>query len=168
MLDPQPTLGFLLNDVARFLRKRFEQRARGLGLTRAQWQVLAYLAANEGIRQGGLAELLEVEGITLVRLLDKLERRGLVKRRQHATDRRVWLLHLTDAAHPILAEMRILGDHTRSEALEGLSEKDRTQLLRALCTMKTNLIEACDRPVEGGEVKPGRGRPRGLETRALT
>jgi DNA-binding MarR family transcriptional regulator len=164
MLDPKPTLGFLLNDVARFLRKRFEQRARGLGLTRSQWQVLAYLAANEGIQQSGLAELLEIEGITLVRLLDKLERRGLVERRQHATDRRIWLLHLTAAAHPILAEMRSLGDRTRGEALEGLSDEERTQLLGALCTMKKNMIEACGRPLDDDEAE---GRPRGLETRAL-
>ena len=64
----QPTLGFLLHEVARLLRKRFERRAQHLGLTRSQWQVLARLATHEGIHQGGLAELLEIEPITLVRL----------------------------------------------------------------------------------------------------
>src|SRR3954454_6566900 len=112
-----PTLGFILHDVARFLRKRFEQRARELGLTRSQWQVLAFLAPNEGIHQGGLADILEIEPITLVRILDKLESRALIERRQHPTDRRIWLLHLTADAHPILARMRELGDLTRSEAL---------------------------------------------------
>jgi len=153
MPDSQPTLGFLLNDVARLLRKRFEQRARGLGLTRAQWQVLAYLANNEGIHQGGLAELLEVEPITLVRILDRLEGHALIERRRHPTDRRIWLLYLTAAAHPILAQMRGLGELTRGEALEGLSDAQRAQLLRMLATMKTNLIEACNRPVE--EVRHG-------------
>jgi MarR family transcriptional regulator for hemolysin len=64
-------------------------------LTRSQWQTLAYLSSNEGIHQGGLAEILEIEPITLVRSLDKLAERGLVERRQHPTDRRIWLLYMT-------------------------------------------------------------------------
>lgn len=152
--DP-PILGFLLNDVARLLRKRFEQRARDLGLTRSQWQVLAYLARNEGIHQGGLAELLEVEPITLVRILDKLEARGLIERRQHPKDRRIWLLHLTSAAHPVLETMRQLGDATRAEAFAAIPKAERDALLKALCTMKTNLIDACARPVETKEARHG-------------
>ena len=112
-----PALGFLLHDVARLLRKRFEQRARGLGLTRAQWQVLLYLALHEGIHQGGLADLLEMEPITLVRILDKLEARGLIERRRHATDRRIWLLFLQEAARPLLKTLRGVGDATRGESL---------------------------------------------------
>jgi MarR family transcriptional regulator for hemolysin len=150
MPNAQPTLGFVLNDVARLLRKRFEQRARGLGLTRAQWQVLAYLSANEGIHQGGLADLLDIEGITLVRILDKLEANGFVERRRHPTDRRLWLLHLTPKAHPMLTRMRVIGDATRQDALDGLSDEERDQLLRMLSAMKQNLLEACDRPVEDG------------------
>ncbi len=153
MPNPQPTLGFVLNDVARLLRKRFEQRARCLGLTRAQWQVLAYLSANEGIHQGGLADLLDIEPITLVRILDKLEVAGMVERRRHATDRRLWLLYLTPAAHPMLARMRLLGDATRQEALEGLSDEERAQLLHMLTTMKRNLLDACDRPVETADAQ---------------
>src|SRR3954470_3982627 len=124
MPHSQPTLGFLLHDVARFLRKRFEQHARGLGLTRSQWQVLAFLAPNEGIHQGGLAEILEIEPITLVRILDKLESRGLIERRQHPTDRRIWQLYLRDAARPLIAEMKTIGEATRAEALAGLAEAD--------------------------------------------
>ncbi|MGZ2425698.1 DNA-binding MarR family transcriptional regulator [Rhizobium laguerreae] len=99
-MNATPTLGFLLHDVARLLRKRFEQRAKCLGLTRSQWQTLAYLSNNEGIHQGGLAEILEVEPITLVRILDKLAERGLIERRQHPTDRRIWMLYMRDEAHP--------------------------------------------------------------------
>jgi len=139
----QPTLGFLLHDVARLLRKRFEQRARGIGLTRSQWQVLAYLSLNEGIHQGGLAEILEIEAITLVRLLDKLEQRGLIERRRHATDRRIRQLHLTPQAHPLLEQMRELGDLTRGEALLGIPLPDQEQLMRLLSLMKTNLLDAC-------------------------
>src|SRR5215510_7137590 len=94
---PQRTLGFLIHDVARLLRRRFEQQARDLGLTRSQWQVLVWLAQHEGIHQGGLAELLEIEPITLARIVDKLVDAGLVERRTHARDRRIRLLHLTDA-----------------------------------------------------------------------
>jgi len=75
-----PALGFLLHEVARLLRKRFEQNARDSGLTRSQWQVLTYLAQNEGINQKGLAELLEIEPITLGRIVDKLEILGLIER----------------------------------------------------------------------------------------
>jgi DNA-binding MarR family transcriptional regulator len=93
-----PTLGFLLHEVARLLRRRFEQNARDSGLTRSQWQVLAYLANNEGINQSGLADLLEIEPITLCRIVDKLQTRGLIERRPDPSDRRAWLLHLTPAA----------------------------------------------------------------------
>ena len=80
MEDNAPPLGFLLHDVARLLRKRFEQNARGSGLTRSQWQVLAYLSKNEGINQAGLAELLDVEPITLGRIADRLEAMKLIER----------------------------------------------------------------------------------------
>src|SRR5215475_11511096 len=98
MASSQPTLGFILHDAARLLRKRFEQHARGLGLTRSQFQALAYLATNEGIHQGGLADLLDIEPITLVRILDRLEARSLIERRAHPTDRRIRLLYLTPKA----------------------------------------------------------------------
>jgi MarR family transcriptional regulator, transcriptional regulator for hemolysin len=106
------TLDFLLRDVARLLRKKFEQKTRGSGLTRSQWQVLTYLAQNEGINQIGLAELLDVEPITLCRIVDKLQAFGLIERHPHASDRRVWVLYLTPAARPKLMEVRELGDMT--------------------------------------------------------
>lgn len=155
MPNAQPTLGFVLNDVARLLRKRFEQRARGLGLTRAQWQVLAYLSTNEGIHQSGLADLLDIEPITLVRILDKLEANGFVERRRHPTDRRLWLLHLTPEAHPMLARMRVIGDAARQEALDGLTDEERDQLLGMLGAMKQNLLEACDRPIDDKPIENG-------------
>ena len=138
----QPTLGFVLHDVARLLRRRFEQHARGSGLTRSQWQVLAYLELNEGIHQSGLAELLAVEPITLGRLIDKLQQLGLVERRPHPTDRRLWLLWLTPEARPKLTRLKALGDLTRSEALDNISNKDREHLLKTLTTLKANLTNA--------------------------
>ena len=147
-MDPNfPTLGFLVHDVARLLRKRFEQNSRGSGLTRSQWQVLAYLDQNEDIHQGALADLLEVEPITLGRILDKLEAMGLVERRPHPSDRRIWQLRLTDLARPKLPELRALGDFTRAEALVGVSEADREHLFVTLQALKTNLAAACTAPV---------------------
>jgi len=142
MTDQHPTLGYLLHEVARLLRKRFEQRARNSGLTRSQWQAIAYLSKNEGIHQAGLAELLEIEPITLVRILDKLEGRGLIERRQHPTDRRTWLLFLKEAARPLLLNMQPLAEATRAEALSGVSEEDRDRLFQTLTRMKTNLMAA--------------------------
>jgi MarR family transcriptional regulator, transcriptional regulator for hemolysin len=148
-----PTLGFLLHDVARLLRKRFEQRARGLGLTRSQWQTLANLNRCEGIHQSRLAEILEIEPITLVRILDRLEERGLIERRAHPTDRRVRLLYLREAARPLIAAMQRIGDATRGEALAGLPEADRDELMRMLAAMKANLSDAGGRPADDSEMK---------------
>ena len=144
-----PTLGFLLHEVARLLRKRFEQNARGSGLTRAQWQLLAYLAQNEGINQSGLADLLEIEPITLGRIVDKLQTLALIARHPHPSDRRVWLLHLTPAARSKLTQLRRLGDVTRGEALTGVPEADTERLLKTLQALKTNLMLACDAPAAG-------------------
>src|SRR4029077_17128249 len=102
MDHPSKNLGFLLHDVARLMRKRFEQNARGLGLTRSQCSVLAHLARHEGNQQSGLPDILDVQPITLTRILDRLEEAELVERRAHPKDRRIRLLHLTPKAHPLL------------------------------------------------------------------
>src|SRR5215475_11251589 len=112
-----PTLGFVLHEVARLLKRSFERRAKALGLTRSQWQTLVYLNVHEGIHQAKLADILEIESITLVRILDKLEARGLIERRRHPSDRRIWQLYLLDEARPLIAEMQKIGDATRAEAL---------------------------------------------------
>jgi MarR family transcriptional regulator for hemolysin len=137
---PERNFGFLLHDVARLMRKRFEQNARGLGLTRAQCSVLAHLSRHEGIQQGGLADILEIEPITLTRLLDRLEEAGLVERRAHPKDRRIRLLHLTDKAHPLIGEIFSIGADTRGEALEGVAEAERERLFAILSSMKANLL----------------------------
>lgn len=142
------TLGFALHDSARLMRKRFEQRARHVGLTRSQWQVLAMLSNHEGIHQKGLADLLELESITLVRLLDKMAERGLVERRRHPTDRRLSLLFLTEQAHPLLQLMREMGKATRLEATDGFSEEEQQLLLQMMKRMRSNLIQACNLPVD--------------------
>ncbi|TIQ27423.1 MAG: MarR family transcriptional regulator [Mesorhizobium sp.] len=141
-----PNISFVLHDVARLLRKRFEQRSGSSGLTRAQWQVLAYLSRHEGIHQNKLADLIEIMPITLARLLDKMEARGFIERRPDPADRRAWLLHLTPRAHPLIEVMRSNGQKTREEAFAGLSADAQQQLLQTLCLIKSNLLEACAQP----------------------
>jgi DNA-binding MarR family transcriptional regulator len=155
MSDQHPTLGFLIHEVARLLRKRFEQNARNLGLTRSQWQAIAYLSKNEGIHQAALADLLEIEPITLVRILDKLEDRGLIERRQHGTDRRIWLLFLKDAARPLVADMQPIAAATRAEALKGVSDENRERLFETLELMKSNLMAANRAPIPEKEAHYG-------------
>ena len=155
MTSSTDSIGFMLNDVARLMRRRFEQRTARLGFTRAQWQVLVYLARNEGIHQAGLADLMDVEPISLMRILDKLQARGLIERRQHPKDRRVWLLFLTPEAHPSLAVLRQLGDLTRAEALAGIPEADRERMVELLDTMRTNLIAVNGARLAADEVNHG-------------
>ena len=139
---PGRTLGFVLNDVARLMRKRFEQRARAaaLGLTRAQAAVLDHLARQEGINQAALAQLLELEPITLARMLDRLQAGALIERRSDPKDRRAHLLYLTDAAYPLLDRIFALAAEVREDALAGVAEADRGRLLDLLIEMKANLV----------------------------
>jgi MarR family transcriptional regulator for hemolysin len=145
-MPSSPNISFVLHDVARLLRKRFEQRSRASGLTRAQWQVLANLSRHEGIHQNRLADLIEIMPITLGRLLDKMEARGFIERRPNPVDRRAWLLYLTPQAHPLLEIMRSNGQKTRDEAFIGLSTDAQLYLLQTLSLVKSNLLEACAQP----------------------
>ncbi len=154
MQTNSPTLGFLLHEVARLLRRRFEQNAKNSGLTRSQWQVLSYLSHNEGINQTKLADLLDIEPITLGRIADKLQAAGLLERTTDPSDRRVWLLRSTASAKPKLEQVRRLGDLTRGEALEGISDTDRERLVEILQSLKINLTEACSLPAS--ELKSAR------------
>lgn len=133
------SLGFLLNDVARLMRKRFDERARNLGLTRAQWRVLGHLRRYEGIKQGSLAEILEVENVTLGRHIDRLEEDGWVARQRDPSDRRVWRLHLADKSRPIIDRLSELSSEVREHAMNGLSPKERDTLIDTLVAMKGNL-----------------------------
>ena len=96
---------FLLHDVARLLRVDADKRARQQGMTRAQWGILIWLTRQPGISQKELAEFLEVEPITVARLIDRLEARGMVERRPDPRDRRIWRLHLLPPAHEMLDEI---------------------------------------------------------------
>ena len=141
MKTGKDTIGFLLNDAARLMRRDFERRTRSVGLTRAQWQTLFHLHRNEGCNQVTLADLLEVEPITLARVIDRLEASGLVERRADPGDRRARLLFLGERAHPLLDQLKALGAETRETALDGLSEDERNQLWTLLSRMRANLSD---------------------------
>ncbi|WP_164158110.1 MarR family winged helix-turn-helix transcriptional regulator [Sandarakinorhabdus rubra] len=133
------TVGVLLSDCARLLRRRFDTRARSIGVSRAQWQVLFALSRSEGINQATLAERLEVETITVTRMVDRLEDAGLVERRADPADRRAWRLFLTPRAHPILVELQAVAVEVRAEMLAGLDAGEQGRLLALLRQLRANL-----------------------------
>jgi DNA-binding MarR family transcriptional regulator len=139
----QPSLNrefaFLLNDVARLLRTYADYKAAQFGITRAQWAVLVRLDRSEGLNQSELAEMLDLQPITLTRLLDKLCDSGLIVRRPDPTDRRAKRLFLTDAARPVLKELSGLGEETMAAVLEGVSRADVEQMVSQLALVKENL-----------------------------
>ena len=155
MPRPDQSLGFLLNDVTRLLRRNFNRRAQGLGLSQAQWRALAYLARREGVNQVTLADSLEVQPITLARLIDRLQDAGLVARRPDPDDRRAVRLYLTAEAQDYLERMWSLVAETREEALAGLPEASRKTLFETLARMKRNLLEAENPAVDGGTREEG-------------
>src|SRR5271168_1236322 len=129
----------VLHDVARMMRTRFDQRARARGMTRAQWVILARLSRQPGISQNEMASICEVEPITVGRLIDRLEARGLVERRADPTDRRIRRLHLLPAAQPILDEITSYRERITAEVFSGLGERERSQLVETLLHIKGNL-----------------------------
>jgi DNA-binding MarR family transcriptional regulator len=129
----------LLHDIARTLRTRSDQLARAHGMTRAQWVILARLSRQPGISQNDLANICDVEPITIGRLIDRLEAHGLVERRPDPKDRRVRRLHLLPAAEPILEEIAGYREALNEEIVTGLDETQRTKLVDMLVFIKSKL-----------------------------
>lgn len=138
-VDDQTNESLLMTDIARILRHKFDVRAKDLGLTRAQWQVLGMLRRCPGISQVRLADKLEVRPITLTRLLDRLEKTGWVERRLDADDRRVRRLYLTAQVSSVVRRMRALGLDLRQEAISGISQQEHATLVDLLKRIKINL-----------------------------
>ena len=133
------TIGFLLNDSARLFRRAFNARTRGSGITALQWRLISYLKRHEGIRQGPLADLIEVEPITLSRMVDRLVEADLVERRADPTDRRAWRLYLTGRAGDLLKTMRRTAEDLNAEATEGLTPAELEQLADLVDRIRSNL-----------------------------
>lgn len=137
---------FLIGDISRLMRRRFDERARAIGVTRAQWKLIFTLSRNEGANQGTLAELIDVEPITIGRMVDRLEEAGMVERRPDPRDRRAWLLYLTDKAQPLLTELRALGDALVDEVMAGISDEERDRATAILEIMRARLTDGGDAP----------------------
>lgn len=132
LMNVTESIGLLLHDTARAFRFRFDAMARDLGVTRQQWRALYHISRHEGLHQAELADLLEVERITLCRMVDRLADAGLVERRADPKDRRVWRLHLLPPAHAIVDRLAEIGQELEREALSALTETERTQLFDSL------------------------------------
>ena len=135
-------LAFTINDVARLLRTFADHEARRFGMTRAKWAVLARLDRFEGLKQAELAEMLDLQPISLTRLLDGLAENGLIERRPDPDDRRVKRLFLTPAARPLLERLTALGEDLMATALAGLAPTELDALLERLNLVKENLRTA--------------------------
>jgi len=138
-------LAFTINDVARLLRNYADQKAAQYGMSRAKWAVLARLDRFEGLKQTELADMLDLQPISLTRLLDSLCANGLIERRADPDDRRAKRLFLTPAARPLLDRLGDLAEELMGTALAGLDQRDSKALLAQLSTIKDNLRAAVAR-----------------------
>lgn len=138
-LSPNREFAFMLNDVARLLRTYADYKASQFGITRAQWAVLVRVDRSEGLNQSELAEVLDLQPITLTRLLDKLCDSGLIERRPDPADRRAKRLFLTPAARPLLERLSVLGEETVAGALAGVGGESVAQMISELSLVKENL-----------------------------
>src|SRR6059058_5312532 len=128
ILDLERSFGFLVNDVAHLFGRRFDHNGRRLGLTRAQCRTLGYIARNEGINQAGLADLLEIRPMTLVRQIDRMEDAGWIERRADPADRSARRLFLTAKARRFLSGIMDVATETRDEAMVRLKPVEAEQL----------------------------------------
>jgi DNA-binding MarR family transcriptional regulator len=149
------SLGFLVSDVSRLMRRRFDERARKSGATGAQWRTLKILERHEGLNQGQIAELLEVEPITCCRMIDRLEEAGLVERRRDPADRRAWRIYLTEKAGPVLAELHDIAGAMLEAALNGLDSAQRDALIASLNVVRSNMTQTADIKPETKEAANG-------------
>jgi len=145
-------IGVSLNDVARMLRTFADQKARQFGISRAQWIVLMRLDRSEGLKQSELAEILDLQPISLTRLLDRLAESGLIERRPDPHDRRANRLYLTSAARPLLKQLASLGEDLMETVLQNVDATSQERLLRDLGIMKDNLRAAIQRNAGAGSI----------------
>jgi DNA-binding MarR family transcriptional regulator len=138
-MNGQSTLGFLLADASRLLRRRFQQESRDLPMTGAQLKIIARLAHAEGLSQAALAGLLDLEPMTLSRHVDRMEAAGLIERRPDPNDRRARQLFTTEKSRELLQPMRARAAAVYDSVLAGMSEAERQALIDALNTIIANL-----------------------------
>ncbi len=153
---------FQLSDVARAMRTYIDQRAREHGMTRAQWAVLARVERQAGMTQAELAEILEIQPITLVRLVDRLCEQKQLERRPHPRDRRANRLYLTAKGRATLTRLIPLGRQVTREVFDSLSAPETAALLRSLLRIKQNIRKVSEtqgikRAANGGTKRAANG-----------
>ena len=132
------TIPFEIGETAHALRKAFDRLAVGLGVTRAQWKVLFKLTRTPGLRQVELADMLDLEPITLCRIVDRLEEAGLVERARDPDDRRAWRLHVTAQARPLVEKLQAIGAELVGQAFAGIDPKDIETTRKVLAQAREN------------------------------
>jgi MarR family transcriptional regulator, transcriptional regulator for hemolysin len=145
---------FSINDVARMLRTYVDQQANQFGITRAQWVILVRLDRFEGLKQSEIAEMLDLQPITLTRLLDRLCASGLIERRADPNDRRAKRLFLTAAGRALLERVGEFDDRLLATALAGVERETIEKMVSQLATMKENLRQAIQQ--KEGAARPSR------------
>lgn len=136
------SLAFAIHDVARLLRWSFDRQSHDIGLTRAQWSVLAYLLRNDGVQQKTLAHLMDITPITLARHLDRLEVESWIERRDDPDDRRAKRVFLNPKARTVIASLSKLGQKVRKQAMTGISLEEEEIFMTVLLRIRGNLCEA--------------------------
>ena len=139
------TLPFEIAETAHALRKAFDRRAVGMGVTRAQWKVLFRLSRHPGLRQIELADMLDIEPITLSRIVDRLEEAGWVERVADPADRRAWRLHVTARAQPLIEKLRAVADEMIADAFAGIDPKEIEITRQVLGRVRENVTESSPR-----------------------
>jgi MarR family transcriptional regulator for hemolysin len=132
----------VLKDVARMIRTYADHKASQFGVTYAQWVVLARIDRFEGLKQSELAEMLDLQPISLTRLLDRLCGGGLIERRSDPNDRRAKRLYLTPAAGPAIERLGKLGEELMATTLAGVDRDSVEKMVAQLAIMKENLRQA--------------------------
>ncbi len=150
-MPPAKGIGLLVHDVSRLLRRRIDHQAQAIGLTSAQWRVLAAVARAEmngedPLHQATLAEMMDMEPITLSRQIDRMEAAGLIERRPAPVDRRVKRLYLTEAAGPLVDKFRKVAISCYDNVLNGISEEEIELVVGVLTRIRANLVHNATQP----------------------
>ncbi|MEW4466920.1 MarR family transcriptional regulator [Parasphingorhabdus sp. JC815] len=133
------SIGFLIGDISRLIRRTFDKRAKAIGVTRAQWRVLTWLQRHVGINQSTLADMLELETMTVCRMVDRLQSADLVERRADVDDRRAWRLFLTPKGVALTEQLTPVGEQLLQEAMIDLADTEKDQFLHLLERVRSNL-----------------------------
>ena len=141
-------LSFLLHDVSRRVARAFDKQMEPMGLTRSQWNVVVYVAREPGIAQSRLADKLSIGRMAVTGLIDRLEEKGFLERRDDASDRRVKRIYISDSAEEIIPKLQIAAETVGAAVFSGLSDPDRSELIRLLLSVKNqaNQVDVSARP----------------------